>query len=106
MNNIDPEYWGRPSWIFLYSIGFSYPDNPTQKDKKSIKKLLILLKDILPCYRCRINYKDTLKNIPLTDNILDNRKNLLKWMLQVHNKINIQIGKKQMNYGDLMDYIR
>ena len=39
-----PEVWGPHAWIFLHSITFNYPDNPTDDEKKHYKNFFENLK--------------------------------------------------------------
>ena len=34
---MDPKIWGPPGWLFLHTITFNYPTNPTEEDKKYYK---------------------------------------------------------------------
>ena len=102
MYNIDPKYWGESSWAFLHYITFAYPDNPNNTDKQSMKNLLLALEHTLPCRNCRGNFKNHLKKYPLTSQVLSNRKNLVQWLLKIHNEVNKMIGKKQISYNNLL----
>ena len=48
-----PEIWGPHAWIFLHSITFDYPDNPTKEVKEKYKGFFESLQDILPCEKCK-----------------------------------------------------
>lgn len=104
---MNPQIWGPHAWIFLHSITLSYPDHPTIQDKTNTKNFFISLKNILPCYKCRNNYLRHLDDYPLTDKILSSRQNLIKWLIDIHNIVNLETGKKEMNYNDVMkQYIK
>jgi hypothetical protein len=102
MYNINPEVWGEHGWAFLHYITFAYPDKPTKNEKESMKQLLLSLQYTLPCRKCRVHYQNNLKYLPLTEKILSNRKNLIMWLLALHNKVNLQLGKKQISYNNLL----
>lgn len=93
MRNIHPKVWGRQAWIFLHCIIRAYPDKPTQSDKETYKSFFTSLKNILPCQRCRGHYSIDLAWRPLTDNVLANKENLLKWWVALRNDENTHIGK-------------
>ena len=47
--NLDPDIWGPPTWIFLHSLAFGYPKNPTKAVKYETKRLIESLKyNLLP----------------------------------------------------------
>ena len=66
---MNPKIWGPHAWIFLHSVSFSYPDDPTEEDKKEYKKFFESLQYVLPCDTCKYNYKKKIKKIKLTDKI-------------------------------------
>lgn len=94
VNNIDPKLWGRYFWGTAHYITISYPSNPTQKEKQNVKLFFDLLTDLLPCENCRTHYKNNLTRYPLTDQILNSKSNLIKWLVNLHNEVNQRTGKK------------
>ena len=99
---MDPEIWGPHAWIFLHSITITYPENPSKNDKDNYKKFFYLLKNVLPCPGCAINYELHLKKYPLTDNILSEKKKLIVWLINVHNEVNKINKKKEINYNQFI----
>lgn len=83
--NLNPKKWGPLTWNFLESCVIGYPDNPTDENKVNFKNFFYSLIDVLPCEKCRLNYKNHLSNYPLTNKILNNKDDLFKWLLNVHN---------------------
>ena len=81
----NPKIWGPKGWFFLETIILSYPDNPCSNDKLIFKNFFNNLGDILPCTKCRINYKNHILNNPLNDKILNNKDNLINWIVKIHN---------------------
>lgn len=100
-----PEIWGPYAWIFLHSITLEYPDNPTIEDKKNMNNFIQSLKDILPCLKCRVNFRDHLQNNPLDDNALSSKKNLIKWLIDIHNSVNKLNGKEELSYEKSLEKI-
>ena len=37
---MDPKIWGPPGWLFLHTLTFNYPNNPTKEEKETTKKLI------------------------------------------------------------------
>ena len=83
--NLEPKIWGPYAWFFLESCIIGYPDKPSEYEKDKFKQLFYLLKDIIPCSKCRINYNNHIIKYTLTDKILSNKDNLLRWLINIHN---------------------
>ena len=93
---MNPKIWGSHAWIFLHSIAYSYPENPSKEEKKAIIDFLNSLKYILPCKTCSELYKKDLKIMSNSlKNASLNRNNLIKWINEMHNKVNKNLNKKQ-----------
>ena len=87
-HNLNPEIWGPHAWFFIESSVLSYPDNPTQSDKKKMSTFLKSLQYAIPCEGCRNHYKNNLKSFPLNENVLKNKDELFKWVVNLHNNAN------------------
>ena len=87
----NPKIWGPKAWFFIETIILSYPNNPTLNDKTIFKNFFNSLANILPCEKCRYNYKNHIKSNPLNDDILCNKNNLIEWIVKIHN---LSMGKK------------
>lgn len=98
---LDPAVWGPPMWIFLHSITINYPECPTNKEKEYTKNFFILLPDILPCPKCTNHLKQHYKKYPLTDEILCSKKSFVKWLIDLHNEVNVSSGKKRLADDDI-----
>ena len=85
--NFEPKIWGNHAWFFLETICMAYPTNPSKSMKSSAKNFFLSLKDLIPCEKCRNNYKQHLKLFPLTEKVLSSRDNLFMWIINVHNSI-------------------
>ena len=68
---MDPKIWGPSGWLFLHTITFNYPTNPTEEDKKNYKLFFESLKNVIPCPICSEHYKENLKKIPIKLNSKD-----------------------------------
>ena len=77
--------WGQHVWKALHYISLGYPDNPSEQQKQDYKQFFLLLKTTLPCIICRNHYEENLKELPLTDEVLKNKTNLIKWVIDLHN---------------------
>jgi hypothetical protein len=103
MYNINPLLWGPHLWKFMHYLTLSYPDNPNEEDKQKFKNFFMMIGDYLPCEKCRVHYKSNKKTMPLTDEILNTRDGLIKWLFDFHNMVNQETGKPAITYDDFTD---
>jgi hypothetical protein len=85
--NLNPKIWGPHTWFFLDSIMLSLPNKLNKEQQNIYKNFFTSLQYVLPCEGCRNHYTENLKKYPLTDQILSNKENMIKWLLNVHNNI-------------------
>lgn len=98
---MNPSVWGPSAWTFLHYITLSYPKCPTEKDKYNMRIFLENLQHVLPCDTCKIHYKDNIEiHYPLTDEVLNTKENLVKWLIDLHNSVNKRIGKSILSYDE------
>jgi hypothetical protein len=89
---ITPAFWGPHGWIFLHSVTFNYPDNPSSETKQKYKQFFESIGDILPCNVCSENYKRHIKENPIDPNLND-KNDIIQWLINIHNMTNIELGK-------------
>jgi hypothetical protein len=89
--------WGPHLWNSLHTMSLVYPLRPTEEDKKNYKNFFTSLQYVIPCSICKKNYMRHLKEHPI-DNFLENRKTLFEWVVDIHNLVNVETGKKPMSY--------
>ena len=97
--------WGKHVWKALHYIALGYPNNPTIQQKEDYKMFYELLKSVLPCKLCSNHYIDHLKQYPLSEDVLKNKDNLLKWTIELHNLVNEQLGYPILSYNDALNEI-
>jgi predicted RND superfamily exporter protein len=102
---ITPDIWGPHGWKFIHYITMAYPQNPTSTQKEKYKVFLLLLKDVLPCSLCAKHYEENLNILPLTDHVLSSRDNLVRWGIDIHNKVNESNNKPIYKYEDAIKLI-
>ena len=96
--------WGPSLWHYLHTMSFNYPVNPTNKEKKYYKDFIINLKNVLPCKYCRINLTKNFKINPLEDKCMKNRTTFSKYIYNLHELINKNLGKKSnLTYDEVKD---
>jgi len=92
-----PDVWGPHGWKFIHYVTIGYPSNPTNDIKKQYLEFFTALQYVIPCSICGNNFKQHLKEYPLTDAILSNKKKFIDWGIQMHNLVNISNNKKTFN---------
>lgn len=103
MTNIDPKLWGKPMWDALFYIAIGYSDNPNTDDKNNMKNFFTAIGYVLPCEKCRVNYKTHTHDIKLSDSVLQSRHNLLLWLISIENAVSHLNGKKGITYQQVID---
>ena len=96
---IKPDIWGPHGWKFIHYVSIGYPNNPTENDKLNYKNFYHSLQYILPCEKCQMNYRKNILENPI-DNSLQNREALMKWVIDIHNKVNKDTGKEELEYEE------
>lgn len=99
---MEPQIWGKHAWIFLHSITMTYPENPSNDDKKTYKIFFESLDKILPCIVCRKNYRKHISNVPI-DSFLHSRRSIVEWLINIHNQTNIMHNKPTMEYDQVIN---
>ncbi len=97
---MDPSVWGPPLWRKMHMKTFSYPENPTQKDKVNIIKYFNNISNVLPCEKCRKHYIRELMLNPVADHV-HSRRAVIKWLIDFHNKVNRRLGKRVFSYREV-----
>ena len=97
---MDPEIWGPHAWLFLHTITFNYPKNPTIVDRNNYYDFFNSLQNVLPCHKCQEHFKLNLQKFPIQ---LQSRRHLVQWLINMHNAVNIQNGKEIWSYDDVYE---
>lgn len=92
---MNPTVWGPNLWFSLHTITLNYPKNPTYENKKAYNTFFLNLGDVLPCEKCTKHYNEHLIKYPLSEN-LNSRKELVLWLINIHNEVNKTLGKPVM----------
>lgn len=98
-NVINPKTWGPSCWKFLHCICISYPLFPKEEDKEAMKAYFNSLKDVIPCYTCKEDFKIMLQDDPI-DHHLNSREALCMWIHSKHNMVNMKLGAPIMSFED------
>ncbi len=96
--------WGPPLWHSLHTISFNYPVKPTKEQKENYYNYFKCLENVLPCKYCRDNYKVNLKNLKFGKSHFKNRESLSKFVYNLHEHVNKNLGKKStLSYDQVRD---
>ena len=98
-----PSVWGPFFWHTIHIVALGYSKNPTYTDKKCAKEFYESLAFLLPCSVCREHYKGYLQEKPIST-FLDSRTDLIKWTIQIHNKVNQMLGKPEWTLEEVLSY--
>ena len=97
-----PQIWGPIFWSTLHIASLSYSDKPTERQKKNIKCFYESMIDVLPCPICRVHYEENLKEMPI-EPALEGRMLLVMWVFNMHNKVNVQLGKREITFDEFIE---
>lgn len=98
----NPSVWGPHYWFFLHSVGFTYPEMPTDGEKKKYYNLIISLPTFIPNNAAANNFQRLIDDYPVSS-YLNSKNSFLKWIHFIHNKINAQIGKQEFSYIEFVN---
>jgi len=83
---------GRGSWTLLHTMSVYLPEDKLSTEQKSdVANFMNILSRVYPCFHCAEDLKVDLKESPPTK--VETGKDFAQWMCQLHNKVNIKLGK-------------
>lgn len=100
-----PNVWGPFFWHTIHIVALGYPSSPSYIDKKSAKDFYESLQFLIPCPICREHYRSHLQELPITPSI-DTKKDLLKWTIDLHNRINKFLNKPEWTEYQVIQYYK
>mmetsp|Transcript_77059 Transcript_77059/g.121685 ORF Transcript_77059/g.121685 Transcript_77059/m.121685 type:complete len:223 (+) Transcript_77059:139-807(+) len=92
----NPTVWGPPTWFFLHSLTLALPEQVPADKQASVKSLMYDLQNVLPCPSCGMNLKKHMEIHPVEPH-LATRSAMVKWMIDIHNMVNKDVGNKEMD---------
>jgi len=95
--------WGPHYWFTLHTIATTYPDHPNDTIKKKYYNLFSDLPLFLPNKSMGNKFIDLLDKYPIMPYLSD-KLSLMKWLHFIHNKINEQLGKKQISFQTSLEH--
>lgn len=98
------DVWGPAAWLFLHTMSFNYPVQPTADQRRQYRAFILGLQHTLPCGKCRENLKKNLRQMPLTMRRMESRATFSRYMYDLHEKINCMLGKPSgLTYEQIRD---
>jgi hypothetical protein len=96
--------WGPSMWMYLHTMSFNYPVEPTMEDKTHYRDFVLSLKYVLPCKYCRMNLKTNFKHLPLTMSDMKNRETFSRYIYNLHELVNKMLHKNSnLTYCDVRE---
>lgn len=96
--------WGPGMWHFLHTMSFNYPVNPTSHDKTNYRNYILSLVNVLPCGKCRENFKKNLKDLPILMKHMKSRETFSRYVYDLHEHINKMLNKESgLSYNDVRE---
>lgn len=94
MTSTAPSVWGPQFWNVMHLVALGYPSAPTEDERVQYKRFYEAFGQVVPCGKCRDEYQEHIRTLPLTMQALSTPDSLFAWTVQVHNAVNASTGKK------------
>jgi len=101
--HLPPEVWGPFFWHTIHVAALGYSQEPNYSEKKAMKEFFESLQILIPCPICRDHYKSHMAKMPIGPS-LDNRKDLFRWTVDLHNEVNEMLGKRKYTETEIIQY--
>jgi len=99
--NYQPSTWGPSAWALMHILA-EKSRSQNEVFAKQFARWLYLLKDLLPCERCRVNYLEHLNIIPIP--VSGKRNHFVSWVYKLHKRVNESRNiKKNPSYASVRD---
>lgn len=97
MSSINANVWGPKAWYKFHMEAMNYSNHPTKYD---IQKIIYFYQKIFPeyitCQSCRQDYFRMIRICPIRPYT---KNNLFNWTVDIHNIVNVKLGKLEMSYS-------
>jgi len=102
---MDPKIWGPHYWGFLHTVALHYPIHPTSIQKKMYHRLIHHFSEFIPNHSIKTVYESLLQKYPVTP-YLDTRKDFIKWVHHLHNKVNQRLDKPTITLEEYYESLK
>lgn len=100
-NSADPQVWGPAFWFILHNGSARYPEKASPLWKESMRGFILGMPAMIPCEVCADHARAHIEaNWNRLDEIVNGRKNLFNFFVDMHNMVNKRYGKPIMSHED------
>ena len=96
-----PSVWGPIFWTMMHITTLGYPDAPTEQERQAAIDFFESLRYTIPCPICKQHYSDNITESPVRNAVVS-KQALIRWLFNIHNKVNIQLNKPQLSWADFI----
>lgn len=96
-----PSIWGPSGWALMHLLA---EKSREQREDYAIKlhRFYTLLGEMLPCHKCRVNYQEHIKLLPIPQTADRNR--FVRWVYELHRRVNLSRSvQTSPNYSVIRD---
>jgi FAD-linked sulfhydryl oxidase len=104
MIGMAPTVWGPLFWTTMHVVTLGYSPNPSKDEQTAAIQFFRSLEAVIPCPICRAHYSKFLKEAPI-ENYVSSRDVLIKWLFDIHNHVNEQLGKPKVTWQQFIDEV-
>jgi len=102
---ISKTIWGNLLWFLIHFLARCLPQELDQENAIAFKALMVTLQCLLPCGMCRNHLHTHLSKFPI-DDYLYSRDTTFEWTVDLHNQVNLSIGKEEYSLAQARkDYL-
>lgn len=101
---IAPQNWGPHVWAAIHLICLGAPETFTGSDSSGYRAFFTNLPSILPCEKCQEHLRQNLSELSMEAALSGGRESLFRWSVQLHNKVNAQLGKRMVPYEEAKEF--
>lgn len=93
MTSTAPSVWGPQFWNVMHLVALGYPSAPSEEDRARYMRFYEAFGQVVPCGKCRDQYQEHIRDLPLTAQALKTPDGLFAWTVEIHNAVNKSTGK-------------
>jgi hypothetical protein len=94
---LTPDGWGPYFWATIHLTALGAPFTLDSTQVSGYRSFYNALPWVIPCQSCAEHLKETLKKIPLTEEVLKGTDSLFAWTVELHNQVNQLLGKSHVS---------
>lgn len=92
------DYWGPLCWRMIHTISYSYNHNNLESKNEYKHFFIIVLPKLIPCPKCKIHWEKNISKYPPN---LKDKNSLVKWVVFMHNLVNIENKKRTFSFKEV-----